>query len=709
MMSSWLKWGYALTLMAVGARAGEFTAEEASPAYITLPAANPADLTPANGWPAPASYTEWTRSHGGATSNRFSGLNQINRTNVDQLEVAWVYHSGDGADNVQANPIIVDGLMIVPTPGRCVVGVDAATGEERWRFDPELEGQGQEYRPARRGLVYWPGDDTASPRVFFTAGEWIFAIDPATGRLHADFGEHGRTSLPGGSVVAGAVHERTLVIPGFQRDVFGYDTVTGELRWTFHTVPQAGEFGADTWTATDPTGANCWGGIALDQSRGIAYFSTGSPKPNYMGARHTGRNLFSNSLVALDANTGERLWHFQEIRHDIWDLDVPAPPNLVTVMRDGRKVDAVAQVTKIGNTLLLDRVTGDPLFPFRLRRAPAATIPGEETWPYQPDVEWPEPFARQEFKLEHVTNRTPEARSHVLELLRRANFGWFEPFAEARPTVFYGMHGGAEWTGSAFDPGTGYLYVSANEIPWAVTIFRDDDPPPAVPATAGETLYQQFCAACHGADLRGVGVAPPLRGLRHRMTDADILKIVREGRASMPALPFAAEPENAALIDFLQARDRPDSTESATAKPRYAFGGYQKVLDHEEYPGVEPPWGTLNCIDLNTGRLVWQVPLGEYPELTAAGVPTTGTENFGGASVTAGGLVFCSGTRDRKIRAFDAATGEELWSAELPLHGTAPPSIYDVEGRQYVVVPATGSGKLRGPGGDTWVAFTLPD
>lgn len=671
--------------------------------YRTLPAASDAELTPANGWPD-MTVADWSRSLGGATSNRYSPLREINQGNVAELEVAWVYHSGDGSANLQANPAIVDGVAYVPTAGRRVVALDAATGIERWRFEPEHKGNRLEDQPARRGLIYWRGHEGASPRLLFGCGDWIYALDPSTGRPLAGFGEGGRTALPGGAGATGAVWRDVLVVPGFRGDVFAYDVVTGRALWRFRTVPGPGEEGHETWRETGP-GANSWGGLSLDESRGIVYVATGSPKPNFVGTGHLGQNLFANCVLALEAATGRKLWHFQEIAHDIWDLDIPAPPNLVTVTRQGRRVDAVAQVTKLGHTLLLDRVTGKPLFPVRLRRAPASTLPGEETWPWQPDLELPEPFGKQEFRRADITERTPEAHAYVEQSLRRANVGWFAPFEDARPTAYYGLHGGAEWTGAAVDP-AGRLYVSANHLPWAITVFRDDDPPPLKPATPGEQVFQSICAGCHGVDRRGTGMAPPLRGLRHRMDDAQLAALLETGRGAMPPMAMLTPGQKRDVADFLLVRDRPVA--AVTGKPKYAFGGYRKILDQDDYPGIKPPWGTLNCIDLNTGRIAWRVPLGEYPELTKAGLPKTGTENFGGAIVTGGGLVFCSGTRDRRIRAFASDTGAELWSAELPLPGTAPPATYEAGGRQYVLIAATGGGKLGGETGDAWVAFALP-
>lgn len=686
-------------------------ARERLPMYQTIPAARPDELTPTGKPYRAEDFGTWTRSHADAAGTRYSGLRQIDRTNVKRLEVAWTYHSGDGKGNIQCNPIIVRDVMYAPTPGDHVVAVDAVTGREKWRFKPAG-------RPAFRGLIWWPGGEGAGERLFFCAGQHLYALDPANGQLVGSFGEGGRARLPGAAqgsfgaaTAAPAIFERILIVPGFEKDVWGFDVLTGVLRWTFHTVPQPGEFGFDTWDRPEAYSANCWGGMALDEARGIAFVTTGSPKPNFIGVGHRGQNLFANCVIALDARTGRRLWHFQEIPHDIWDLDIPAPPNLTSIRRDGRSVDVVAATTKIGNTLLLDRVTGKPVFPFRLRRAPVSTLRGEMTWPYQPDPELPEPFARQDFPEELVTERSEEARDFVMGRFKSATTGWFQPFVEGRPNLFFGLHGGAEWTGACVDPANGRLYVSANHLAWIISVFRDDDPPddPGAPRTRGREVYEQTCAPCHGTNRVGIGTCPPLRGVRHRLKDADIVAQVRNGKNSMPAHPQLSDADVNALVDYLLLRDRPARPpEPPGERPVYSSNGYPKLLDHEGYPGNKPPWGTLNCIDLNTGRMAWRVPLGEHPELRADGVRDTGTENFGGPIVTAGGLVFCSGTRDGRIRAFDADSGAELWSATLPWVGTAAPATYLAGGRQFVVVPATGGGKLGAPVGDAYVAFALP-
>ncbi len=689
-------------------------AREKLPLYVTLPAAKPDELTLANGYPKRDTFLTWHRSHGDNGGMGYSALNQINRQNVTNLQAAWIYHSKDGSNAIECNPIIVREVMIVPTPGKFVVGVNAENGQELWRFKPEGEG-----RPAFRGLVYWPGTPWGSERVFFCAGQYLYALNLNNGQLIMDFGQGGRVTLPGraqgefGAATAGpALFKNIIVVPGFEKDVWGFDAGLGKPLWTFHTVPHPGEFGYDTWDRTEDYAANDWSGMALDEVRGIAYITTAGAKPNFIGVGHRGDNLFGNCVIALDARTGKRLWHFQEIHHDIWDRDIPAPPTLATITRDGKRVDVVTAVTKNGDTLVLDRVTGKLIFPFRLRRAPTSDLPGEVTAPYQPDPELPERFAKMEFTAADLTDRTPEAAAYAANSFKSVTTGFFRPASLGHPNLYFGMDGGAEWSGACVDPETGRLYVSANHVGWLVSVFRDDDPPDDSPApkTHGRKVFETYCMPCHGSDRLGIGVAPSLRGLRFRLTDNDVIKQVRTGKNGMPAFAQASlnDADLKALLDYLMLHDRPLPVSTARAeRPQYSFTGYPKFLDNEGYPANKPPWGTLNCIDLNTGKLVWKVPLGEYPELAAQGIPKTGTENYGGAIATAGGLLFCSGTRDKKIRAFDEDTGAELWSAELPWVGIAPPATYELNGRQYVVITATGN-KLQNNCGDAYVAFALP-
>jgi quinoprotein glucose dehydrogenase len=531
---------------------------EKLPLYKTIPAAKPEELTPTDGNPRPETFLSWHRSHGDNGGRRYSALAQINRRNVAKLEQAWIYHSRDGSNNLQCNPIIVGDLMIVPTAGRHMVGVNAETGKEAWRFKPED-------RPAFRGLIYWPGSSTARERVLFCAGKHLYALDPRTGTPILGFGEGGLTLLPGksqagfGAATAGpAVFREVIVVPGFEKDVWGFDVLTGKLLWTFHTVPHPGEYGYETWDHTEGYAANCWTGMAMDDARGIAYISTGGPKPNFIGVTHLGDNLFANCLIALDARTGKRLWHFQEIPHDLWDLDISAPPNLATITRYGGKVDVVAVTTKIGDTLLLDRVTGKPIFPFRMRRAATSDLPGEVTAPYQPDPELPERFAKREFTAQDLTDRTPEAAEFAAAAFKSVTTGVFRPPSLGHPNLYYGIDGGAEWSGACVDPETGRLYVTANNLGWIISVFRDDDPPEDLsgPKSPGRLVYETACAQCHGLNRMGVGVAPPLRGLRSRLKDADIERQIRTGKNGMAAFPNMREADVKAVTEYLLLRGK---------------------------------------------------------------------------------------------------------------------------------------------------------
>lgn len=678
------------------------------PIYKIIPAAQDSELTPA--MTSETNYRNWARSQGDSANTRYSALSQINRGTVSQLDVAWVYHSGDGAGNIQANPVIVDGVMYVPTVGKNIVAIDAAIGKELWRFHPEAEPAGAielGYGPAHRGLTYWSGDASFVPRLFFIANGYLVALQAKTGTPVKTFGDGGRVASskgPGKSSflgsVAPAIYENVIVAPN-QNVVDAFDVRVGRKLWSFDTL---------TYPVADRSadnGGNIWGGIAMDKIRGIVFLAVGDPHPDsFVGIDRPGNNEHADSVVALNAKSGHLLWSFQAIAHDIWDLDISAPPNLVTVTIRGKRVDAVAQVTKLGITLLLDRVTGKPLFPYRLRRAPVSTLPGERTAAYQPAPELPEAFARQQFSLDDLSDISAETQAFLRKQAQGTQSGWFLPLSLEKPTILYGIHGGAEWPGAAFDPATGWLYVSANQVPWIQSLTRiESSTSEARNHLPGAVDYQRNCAMCHGADRQGQGTNPPLSAVNQHLSREAVSMIVAKGRNAMPALGLPEKTQQD-IIEFLFAAATLVPSEVETT---YASAGFDRFLDEEGYPGSKPPWGTLNALDLNTGRLMWQVPLGEYDELARRGIPRTGTENFGGATVTAGGLVFCAGTRDGKIRAFDKTTGRELWQRKLPHGGYAPPSTYEVNGRQFVVIAATGGGKLGGETGDAYVAFALPD
>lgn len=696
----------------VGAEASleDPVARAALPLLRIIPAATAEELTPAQAVPI-GTFHLWQRSHGDNGSRRYSALNQINKENVKSLEMAWTYRSGDGAQNIQCTPIIVDGVMYAPTPGYALVAVDATKGTEKWRLQIEVPKQIRNHDlVARRGLVYWPGDNENGPRLIFGSGEWFYAADPRTGKLLPDWGENGRTPIEAGATVSGAVYQHVFVTSGARGDVFGYDVRNGKQLWRFSTVAQGGEHG-EPWS-TRMGSANGWSGISVDDARGMVFVSVGAPHPDMVGIDRPGDNLYSDCILALDVLTGAYRWHFQGVRHDIWDLDVTGAPNLVTITREGRKIDAVTAVSKGGLLLMVDRGTGKPIFPFKMRRAPVSTLPGERTAPYQPDPDLPEQISRMGFDPAEITDRTPEARAAVQKMIDRSTYGFYEPFTLNKPNLYIGSRGGGEWGGSAVDVPTGRLYVTSNRWVSRITVIPNDegDRDPKFPASAGETLFTQTCAGCHGMNREGTGVAPPLLGLKSRATDADILALLKTGRGLMPPAVTLDDAQKKDVLDFLFRRNQPPVEQPRGGFNKYIFDGFYFLQDHEGYPGIKPPWGLLNCYDLNTGKILWRVPLGEHEELTKQGVPITGVQNLGGATVTAGGLVFVAGTSDEKLRAFDTDTGKELWAAKLPFAGTAAPAVYEIDGQQYVVITATGGGRVGGKSGpgDAYVAFALP-
>jgi quinoprotein glucose dehydrogenase len=672
--------------------------------------------------PASRGWSRWATYGGGPDQIRYSTLSEINRTNVTKLQVAWTYDSGESG-GLQTQPIVVDDILFAITPSHKVFALRAGTGEPLWTFNAGIKSSG-----ANRGLMYWA--DGADRRVYGAVGHFLYALDAARGHPVASFGDNGRIDLrrdlgrdPEAQSVhlttPGVVYKDLLIIggrvseslPASPGDIRAYDARTGMLRWSFHTIPHPGEPGYETWSKNswrENGGANSWPGMALDRARGVVYVPTGSAAEDFYGVNRVGDNLYANSLIALNAETGKRIWHFQFVRHDIWDRDLPAPPSLVSVRRNGRRIDAVAQSTKQGYVFLFDRINGRPLFPIEYRRFQRSDVPGEVTAPRQPIPAKPPPFARSALTSESVTARTPEARAWALaELANFKNGGPFAPFTVGRQTVIFpGFDGGAEWGGQAFDPETGLYYVNANDLAWTGGLE------PSATANTSSGLYRQHCASCHRDDLTGTPPQiPTLVGLSGRRTRGEILGVIQKGAGRMAGFPNLPDRILNAIVDYLiTGKDSPVAPHETKPLLEYRFTGYRKFLDPDGYPAVAPPWGTLTAIDLNTGEFAWRIPLGEYPELVALGVKDTGSENYGGPIVTAGGLVFIGATNfDRKFRAFDKATGQLLWETTLPFSGNATPATFQVGGRQLVVIAAGGGkGRQGSPSGGVYVAFALP-
>jgi quinoprotein glucose dehydrogenase len=660
------------------------------------------------GWPV----------NGGPDNIRYSPLKQITPQNVSQLKMAWSYDSHDAFKDseMQSNPIVVDGILYATTPTLKVVALDAGTGREVWMFDPS-GGAAAQRRYRHRGVTVY------QDRVFFTYRNFLYALDRRAGKPIPSFGTEGRIDLREGldrpvekmSVSAsspGVIFEDMLILgstvpetlPGSPGFIRAFDAKSGKLRWVFRTIPRPGEFGYETWSKESykiSGGANAWAGLSIDATLGMVFAATGSASFDFYGANRIGDNLFANCVLALDARTGKRIWHFQGIRHDVWDLDFPAAPSLVTITRDGRKVDAVAQITKTGYVYVLNRRTGKPLFDVKDRQVPASNVDGEVLSRTQPYPVKPPPFTRQAFTEDMITNRTPEAHAAVLEKFRSVDSnGVYTPPSLRGTMLFPGTDGGGEWGGAAFDPETGLLYVNSNEQPWIIRLVTHDT----------TSLYKNNCGGCHGDDLKGAPPTfPSLVDIGKRRSRAELASIIREGTGRMPGFDHLGRNINEIVEFLITGKDTGGVQEKDESWLKYRNEGYILFRDPDGYPPLTPPWGTLNAIDLNKGDIRWQIPLGEYPELVVKGMKNTGSDNYGGPVVTASGLLFIGATNfDKKFRAFDKLTGKLLWETVLPAAGNATPSIYEIHGREYVVI-VCGGGKNGAASGSSIVAFALPE
>jgi quinoprotein glucose dehydrogenase len=659
--------------------------------------------------------------NGGEYNIRYSPLTQINPDNVRQLQVAWSYNSGDAfkGSEMQSNPIVIDGLLYATTPKMRVVALDATTGKEIWSFDPKPADAPQR-RFRHRGVTI-TGD-----KLFFTYRNFLYCLDRHTGKPTTTFGENGNIDLRYGldwpaekatisASSPGVVFEDLIILgstvpetlPGTPGHIRAFDINTGKQRWIFHTIPHPGEYGYETWPKDAykvSGGANAWAGLALDPKLGIVFAATGSPSFDFYGSNRIGDDLFADCVLALDARTGKYIWHFQDVKHDVWDLDLPAAPTLVTVKRNGRDVEAVAQITKTGYVYVLDRRTGAPLFPIKYRKVPASMLDGEKLSDVQPYPVKPPPFTRQTFTADMVTNRTPEAHAAVLARLRLLDSnGIFTPPSLRGTVLMPGTDGGAEWGGAAYDQESGLLFVNSNTQPWIIRMVSHDT----------KSLYQNNCASCHGANRQGAPPSiPSLVDIGSRRSRGDLIRFIREGSGRMPAFDYLERGVDE-IVDYLLTGVDKENLDASTAQSdpnwqKYRNEGYILFRDPQNYPPLTPPWGTLNAIDLNRGTIRWKIPFGEYPELAAQGMRNTGTDNYGGPVVTASGLLFIGATSfDNKFHAYDKLTGKLLWEATLPAAGNATPSVYQINGREYVVI-VCGGGKNEAKSGGSIVAFALP-
>ena len=672
---------------------------------------------------AGAADQDWPAYGGDAGKTRHSPLTQINRQNVRQLRPAWSYDTHEKGDT-QTQPIVVGRVLFGYTPTHKTIALDSASGTLLWTFDPGVPGTG-----ANRGLMYW--SEGTNARLFAAVDNFVYALDAGTGRPIAGFGKAGRIDLreelgrepasqsvrlttPGViwrdlMIVGGRVGENLPASPGHIR---AYDVRSGALRWTFRTIPAPGEPGHDSWPDDAwrySGGANSWSGMTLDGKRGLVFVPTGSAAADFYGGNRLGDNLFANCLLALDAATGKLRWHFQFVRHDLLDRDLPSAPTLVTLRRNGRSVEALVQTTKQGYVFVLERDTGRPIFPIEELPAPASDVPGEVASPTYLRPKLPAPLARQRLDAGKLTTRTPEANRWAREQFAGIHSdGPFKPLTVGMDTTIYpGFDGGAEWGGPAWDPDSGLLYVNANEMAWLGSLAPND-----LGRSSGKSIYLRDCAACHRDDRQGSPPQfPSLIGLDQRMTQDRFTEIVRKGGGRMPAFAHMQAEALRAVAQYLfEGKDIPaGEPDTSPINLSFRFTGYRRWLDPEGYPAIATPWGTLNAIDLATGEYRWRIPFGEFPELAARGVKDTGSENYGGPLVTAGGLLFIGASiHDRQLRAFDKRDGSLLWQAALPFSADATPITYQVDGRQYVVIFASGGKERSGSGGGVYVAFALP-
>jgi quinoprotein glucose dehydrogenase len=682
---------------------------------------------------------EWRSYLSDKGFSHFSPLSQIDTSNVSRLQEVWRYDAGgaseNGATQMQCSAIVVEGVLYCTSPLLHLFALNAATGEELWRFNPSSD-FGLLPNP-NRGVAYWEGhsgDDATGameePRILFTAGSFLYAISARTGKPIPAFGNDGKVDLHEGlsarfsdeainATTPGSVYQNLLIIGSRVNEFKGaapghiraFDVLTGELRWVFHTIPQRGEYGADSWPAESldtAGGANSWAGIAIDEDRGLAFVPTGSPSFDFYGDDRHGDNLFANSLIALNAETGDRVWHYQFVRHDLWDRDLPSPPNLVTIERNGEVIPAVAQATKTGHLFVFHRETGQPLFPLHEVPVVGKGVSREQPAVSQPLPLQPPPFAQQQFV---ITDRNPAMAQAVEQRVNGLDQGNAFIAPSTRGMVLYpGMDGGAEWGGAAYDEIEQRLYINSNEVPYLLQLT-----PVSKDLGLGPQLgYLSLCAGCHGADLRGDGVSVPgLLDLSDRLSPIEAYSIVANGRGRMPAFAQIPWYAKAAILWYVYTADEeqePGKQRGGSSQDEMAYlnAGFQKLTDPEGLPASKPPWGTLTAIDLKQADILWRIPLGDYPELLAQGQSGYGSENYGGPIVTAGDLLFIAATPDQMIKAYNKHNGEVLWQTRLPAAGFATPITYAVDGRQYVVV-AAGGGKLGQSSGSSYVAFALPD
>ena len=684
---------------------------------------------------------DWPMYSADNAGSKYSTLLQIDRSNVHQLKLAWKYSTGDMRESprtqIQCNPIIVNGRMFLITPGLKVVALEAANGKELWKFDPY---KGVEASGTIRGLAHF--SDESGDRILYIAGSDLYCLDAQNGQIVESFGNDGKVDLTRGlerdveglwvtATTPGIVYKDLYILgsrvsegpgPAAPGHIRAYDLKTGEIRWIFHTIPHPGEVGYETWPKDAWKfigGANSWGGFTLDEKRGLVFCGTGCASYDHWGGNRHGDNLFANCILALDAETGERLWHYQTVHHDIWDYDLPCPPNLVQVKKEGMLIDAVAQPTKMGHLFVLDRVTGEPIFPITEKEVPQSDIPGERTSRTQP---FPPPslrYGQQRLTEDEATTLSESANDFVREKLSGMITGdVFLPPSKTPVVTMPQFNGGTDWGGAAYDPKERMLYVNcSNEAEW-ISMVPFVAEKGVVEYDFGYRRYRSYCESCHGRQEAYQPNSPGLNSLRKLGRDTArlfILKTLKSGKGQMPAFTSLSDIEKEAITSFILNEGKDNlldyeqiNTDNSKHIP-WISTGHRVIKTPDGFPINKRPWGTLTAIHLDQGNIAWQKPLGTYPKLEVQGHPSTGTFNMGGPVVTAGGLVFIAASMDERIHAYDKFTGELLWEFQMDAGGYATPSTYEVDGKQYVVIAGGGGGKPGTKAGDAYYCFALAD
>ena len=680
----------------------------------------------------------WSVYRADQSSSNYSPHDQINTTNVSSLSSAWTFEMKDTPMNSrpgvsQCTPIVIDGILYTMSAKAWLYALDATSGRQIWSFDPFNGGDGG---GTSRGVSYWKNDQ--DKRILFAAGDHLFSVDAVTGKPDQNFGINGKVDLkiglrdnPKDMFVAmtspGIVYDDLIIVGCRLQDLYGsppgyiraYNVKTGELTWTFHTIPLPGEPGYETWPKEaykTAGGVNNWAGLSLDTERDIVFASLGSPSYDFYGADRIGANLYGNCVLALKASTGEYVWHYQTVHHDLWDYDLPAPPNLVTVEKDGQTIDAVAQVTKQGFVFVLDRESGEPIFPIEEREVPKSNMPGEEAWPTQPYPTKPKPYSRQEMTIDDLSNYSKADNNSLRKKFNEFRYeGMFTPPDLNGTVMLPGTRGGAQWGGASFDPVTGMMYIRSMDAIELITIVKQDisQTNSTSMVAQGTALYQNYCASCHGVELQGNGaIFPALTALKSRLTKEVSKGKISKGIGQMPGYAsMLNENEIESILAFLYEEEDRSVVADVAAKslienPQYLnTTGYTTWTDPSGNPALQPPWGMLHALNLSTGEYEWQITLGNEPSLQLEVGLETGLEGKSGPVVTSGDLIFIAGAEDQMFRAIKKSSGELLWQSKLPAIANATACTYQVKGKQYVVISVGGT--IQNPSGSV-MAFALP-